>query len=146
MEILRQLGLDQTVWIQLGFFIVSYVFLSQFLFKPYQRNLQFRSKNTGGALDEAAQMSASNERLAMDYQGRMKKQNETAEQIYSQLKMEGAAEEDKLVAAAKESATKLLELARVQITNEVTAAKKQLEEQIPEMSEMIASRLLGRSV
>lgn len=146
MEILRQLGLDQTVWIQLGFFIISYFFLSQFLFKPYKRNLQFRSKNTGGALDEATQMSALNERLAMDYQGKMKKQNETAEQIYSKFKMEGAAEEGKLVAAAKESAAKALESTRAQITKEVTAAKNQLKEQIPQMSEMIASRLLGRSV
>jgi F-type H+-transporting ATPase subunit b len=146
LEILGQLGLDQTVWIQLGFFILSYLFLSRFLFKPYLRNLKYRKKNTGGALNEAAQLATITERLAIDYQGKMKKQNEVADQEYSKLKSAGAKEEEKLVSEARIRANKLLDETKKKISSEVTKTKEELRTQIPQISGLIASRLLGRNL
>jgi F-type H+-transporting ATPase subunit b len=146
LEILAQLGLDQTVWIQLCLFITAYFFLSTFLFKPYQRNLKFRKKNTGGALEEATQLVQVTERLAMDYQGRMKKQNQAAEEVYEKIRSEGTKEEEKLILAAKAKAGALLVETKKQITSEISRTKEELRLQIPQLSKLIASRLLGRNL
>jgi F-type H+-transporting ATPase subunit b len=146
LEILAQLGLDHTVWIQLVFFIISYVFVSQFLFRPYMRNLAYRKKNTSGALDEAGKLATVTESLAMDFQGRMKKQNETAENAYGKLRAEGLLEEEKLLTAARNQATKVVEETKEKISTEIARTKEELRAQIPQLSTLIASRLLGREI
>ena len=146
LEILSQLGLDQTVWIQLCLFVFSYIFLSQFLFRPYLRNLKFRKKNTGGALDEATQLTALTEKIASDYQGKLKKQNELADEEYSKLKSEGSQEEEKLLIAARIRANQMLDEAKKKISSEMTKTKEELRNQIPQLSSLIASRLLGRDL
>lgn len=146
MEILKQLGVNETVWIQLGFFILSYFFLSTFVFKPYRRNLEFRKKNTSGSMEEATRLSAATEVLVMDYQGRMKSQNEKAQTIYNQLRNEALAEEEKLVAAARDRANKIIEDTRLKITREIEAGRRTLESQIPELSSLTASQVLGRDL
>jgi F-type H+-transporting ATPase subunit b len=146
MEILRQLGVNDTIWIQLVLFLIAYFFLSQFLFKPYQRNLKYREKNTGGSVEEATQLNASAERLAMDYQGKMKSQNEQATALYEQFKSQGQAEEDRIVAAAREEAARLMEQTRIKISTDIKQAREVMRAQIPQLSGQIASRVLGRDI
>ena len=146
MEILKQLGVDQTIWIQLGFFIVSYLFLSNFLFKPYQRNLNFRKKNIPGRLEEANALSASAEKLAGDYSGKVKSQNSDALALYNKIKAEGVATEEKLLAAASEKALQVIEENRARISREITSAKVELQNQIPQLSALTAGRVLGRDL
>src|ERR1051326_7253553 len=97
LTILRQLGVNQTIWIQLALFLVCYFFLSQFLFKPYMANLAYRKKSTTGSAEEAVQLNKSTESLAMEYQGKVKNQNEKATSIYDKLKAEGRSQEEKLL-------------------------------------------------
>ena len=101
LSILKQLGVDSSIWVQLGFFLICYFFLSQFLFKPYLANLDYRKKNTVGNAEEATKLNTAAEHLAMDYQGQVKAQNEKATAIYDKIRSEGVAEEDRLVAAAR---------------------------------------------
>jgi F-type H+-transporting ATPase subunit b len=146
MEILTQLGVNQTIWIQLGFFIISYIFLSTFLFKPYRRNLEYRKKNTSGTVEEAAKLTSATESLAMDYQGRMKRHNEKAAAIYDQLKNEGHADEERILTQAREHASLLIEQTRTKINSDMTVAKEALRAQVPHLSSSIASSVLGRDV
>ena len=144
--ILRQLGVNSTLWVQLVFFLVSYFFLSQFLFKPYMRNLEYRKKNTVGNAEEAIKLNSSAENLAMDYQGQVKAQNEKASSIYDKLKAEGLAEEERLVAQAKALASEVLEQTKRKIQEDMIAAQDALKGQIPQISRQIASRVLGRDL
>ncbi|MDZ4677306.1 MAG: ATP synthase F0 subunit B [Oligoflexia bacterium] len=146
MEILAQLGVNQTLWIQLAFFIVAYLMLSNFLFKPYRRNLEYRKKNTSGTVEEATKLTASTEGLAMDYQGRMKRHNESAADIYNVLKSEGHAEEEKLLLQARERANLLIEQARKKISTDMVTAREGLRAQVPQLSSTIASQVLGRDI
>ena len=146
LSILKQLGVDNSVWIQLVFFLISYAALSQLLFKPYMKNLDYRKKNTTGNAEEATRLNTAAENLAMDYQGQVKAQNAKAASIYDQLKAEGQAEEDRLVAGAKKQATQLLDETRKKIQTDMAAAKEGLKAQIPQISRQIASRVLGREL
>lgn len=146
MEILRQLGIDGTLWIQLAFFGVCYFFISQFIFKPYMTNLAHRKKNTTGASDEAVKLMAATDHLAMDYAGKMKDQNEQVLEVFNQIKNEGKSEEQKLITTARNRAEKLIAEANDKIAKEIQGVKTQLEKTIPELSRATAKKLLGRDV
>ena len=146
MEILTQLGVDKTIWIQLGFFFLSYFFLSQFLFKPYARNLEFRKKNTTVAVEEANKIMTATEFLSMDYEGKMKTQNEQFLIAYNKIKNEGHEEEQKLLAAARLRAEGMIAEAGKKIEKEIKVAREQLQKQVPELSKLTAKKLLGRDL
>ena len=145
-SILKQLGVDNTLWIQLGYFVVCYFFMSQFLFKPYMKNLEFRKKNTKVNNEEATKLNSTIENLAMDYQGQVKRQNEKGAAIYDKLKGEGLAEEERLLSAAKKEANDVLDQIKKKIQADMIEARESLKAQSPILSKMIASRVLGREL
>ena len=97
-------------------------------------------------MDEATQLSSITERLAMDYQGKIKKQNEEAELVFSRFKAEGTVEEDKIISQARSQAAQLMDETKKEIAREMSSAKEELRSQIPQISGLIASRLLGRNL
>ncbi|MBK9293682.1 MAG: hypothetical protein IPM57_04435 [Oligoflexia bacterium] len=146
MEILTQLGINKTIWIQLAFFIISYLAVSQLIFKPYSRNLKFRKKQTVDAAAEANKVLSHADVLAIEYEEKLKNQNEKILHLFGQLKSEGVAEEHKLLLSARQNAEKVLNQANQKITQEVALAKKELQQKLPEFSKAAASKLLGRSL
>jgi F0F1-type ATP synthase membrane subunit b/b' len=146
MSILRELGVNQTIWIQLALFFICYLSLSQLVFKPYLRNLNYRKQNTGGSFDQAAALNAETEKLALEYQHRMKEQNAAAQAVYDKLKGEGQAEEDRLIQVSRKLGQDVVEQSKKKVASELGAAQLKLKSEIPHLSELIASRVLGREI
>ncbi len=146
MAILTQLGVNQTFWIQLAYFFIAYFFVSNFLIKPYKANLEYRKKNTGGSLDQATSINNDTEKLVVQYQEKAKAQNEAAQSIFEKLKTEGQNEEDKLISAARKHGGETVDQTKKKIVAELVAARDSLKAQVPQISEMIASRVLGRKL
>ncbi|MCC6276688.1 MAG: ATP synthase F0 subunit B [Oligoflexia bacterium] len=146
MDIIKQLGINSTVWIQLGLFLVSYLFLSTFLFRPYLKILELRKKRTTGSVEEASKLAAATDTLVMDYQGKVQSHNHVAAQIYEKLKSEGAREEEKLLNDARTKANSLVQETREKVVRDIKAAKESLKTQAPTLSRSIASRVLGRDL
>jgi ATP synthase F0 subunit b len=128
------------------FFGISYFFVSQFMIKPYQRNLAYRKKNTGGSLAEANNINAGTEKLVAQFQEQLKKQNETCQSIYEKIKNEGLQEEERILSAARTQGSELIDQTKKKIASELKSAKESLKAQIPELGELIASRVLGRDL
>src|SRR5579885_2037149 len=101
MNVLTQLGVNQTLWIQLVLFLVTYLFLSQFLFKPYLRVIHARKKNTGGAVVEANQISTGAENLAAEYQQKVKQHHDEASSLYQKIRTEGVKQEEAVLTEAR---------------------------------------------
>jgi F0F1-type ATP synthase membrane subunit b/b' len=146
MSILTQLGVNQTFWIQLAYFFIAYFFVSQFLVKPYKANLEYRKKNTGGSLDQATNINNETEKLVLQYQDKAKAQNETAQSIFEKLKTEGQLEEDKLISASRKQGGEIVDHTKKKIVTELVAARDSLKTQVPQISELIAGRVLGRKL
>ena len=146
MSILTQLGVNQTFFIQLAFFFISYFFVSQFLIKPYRRNLEYRKKNTGGSVDEAAHLNLETERLVGEYQQKAKAQNESAQGIYEKFRAEGQQEEERIISVARKQSQDAIEQTKKKISQELSTARESLRNQVPQLSELIASRVLGRKL
>lgn len=146
MEILTQLGINSTIWIQLCFFVITYMAVSQLIFKPYSRNLKYRRKHTVEAAEEANKLISHSDILALEYDEKVKHQNEKILHLFGQLKSEGVAEEHKLLLAARQNAEKMMKETNIKISKEISQASETLKKQIPEMSKTVASKLLGRNV
>lgn len=146
MEILAQLGIDGTLWVQLVLFMISYFFMSTFIFKPYLKNLEYRKKNTTGANEEASKLMATTEHLTLEYERKMKANNETVAQIFNQFKNEGKLEEQRLISAARTKAEQNLSAANNNIEKEIQSVRAQIEKTLPEMSKTAAGKLLGRDL
>lgn len=146
MDILAQLGIDKTVFHQLGLFLVSYFFLSKFLFQPYLRNLEYRRKNTGGSIEEAGELEAQAAVAAEKFRNELSAQNQELQAAYQKIKGEGQATQEKLLTDAREKASNLLKKNRQQIETEMAEAQKSLKKDIPEISSLVAGRVLGRDL
>jgi F-type H+-transporting ATPase subunit b len=144
--LLKDLGVNETAPYMALFFAISYFFVSQFLIKPYKTNLEYRRKNTGGSLSKANEIAEQTEKLVGDYQNRLKKQNETAQDIFERIKKEGLQEEERVLSQARKNGSELIEQTKNKISGEMKVAKETLKTQIPQLSELIASQVLGRNL
>ena len=146
MDILFQLGLNKTVIPQFVFFIVSTFFLTFFLFRPYMKILEVRRKSTSGTSEHAAHLIAATEELAMDYEGKVRTQNEKLVETFAELKKHGAVEESRILTEARLRAQDTLAKNQKQIVQELGTARVELEKQIPILAGSIASKVLGREI
>jgi F0F1-type ATP synthase membrane subunit b/b' len=76
----------------------------------------------------------------------MKQFNEKANAIFSKLRDEGLAEEQRILTEAREAAAKVLEQTRKTVSHELSQAREELKTQIPLLSNKMASRILGREL
>ena len=146
MEILYQLGLDKTFWIQLVCFLVSGFFLSVFMFRPYLRIIDARRKSTVGATDQAAHLVAQTDALILDYEGKVRRQNEKLTETFAEFKKLGAAEEERLLAEARARAQAMMAENHARIAKEIAQVQKDLETQVPALANAIATKVLGREL
>jgi len=146
MEILFQLGLNKSFFPQLAFFLISGFFLTFFLFRPYLKIIEVRRKKTTGASEHAAHLIAATEELAMDYEGKVRTQNEKLNEIFAEFKKQGNVEEEKILSQARTYAQEILNKTQQEIAKDLNVARRELEKQIPILAGSIASKVLGREI
>ncbi len=146
MEILNSLGVNGTLWIQLGCFLISYVALTQLILKPYLAALREREKRTVGNEESAVRMLEETNHLYGQYEKKARSINAEMKAQYDQTRAKAVAEHDRLVEAARADANKLLESARAKITTEIQSARKTLSAEVPAISAAIATKLAGKDI
>ena len=146
MEILSSLGVDSTFWIQLVCWIISYLALSQLVFKPYMRALHEREKRTFGNEEHAARLIQESHDLQGQYEQRAKNVNAEIKNAFDASRSEAMKEYDKLVQAARDQAQRTLEQSRTTLSQQIQTARQQLSAEIPAVSAAIASRLAGKEI
>ena len=145
-SLLRALGVDHTIWIQLGCFIVSYLALTELVFKPYLRAFHERERLTIGNEESAVRIIEEARNLENEYERKARSLNGEVRGVYDSHRTEALEEYDRVVQAARSKAEGLLTLARQKITAETQAARKSLSAEIPAVSLAIASRLAGKDL
>jgi F-type H+-transporting ATPase subunit b len=145
-SLLRLLGIDQTLWIQLVCFLVCYIALTELIFKPYMRAFHKREQLTIGNEESAIRIIEESEALQHEYEQKMRLLNTEIKSVYEQRRLQGLKEQEQLIKKAREQASSLLVESRGRVTAEVQAAHKSLMAEVPAVSSAIASRLLGKDI
>ncbi|HXT99320.1 MAG TPA: ATP synthase F0 subunit B [Polyangia bacterium] len=138
------IDLDQTVFIQLGIFLLLALVLWQFLWKPYLRVRGERVTRVEGYRQDAVKMDAdASERLAKAEIALNAARREGAGER-AKSRAEAQAREAAVLSAANAEAQKTLAAARAGLEATVATERAKLDAQTREVAATAARRILGR--
>lgn len=145
-SLLHALGVDQTIWIQLACFLVSYLALTQLVFKPYMKAFHERENRTVGNEESAVRIIEEAQVLTGSYEKKAREINSQIKHIYDLKRSEAMKDYEALIQTARDNSSDAIESAREKIKTEVESARKKLALEIPAVSAAIASRLVGKDL
>jgi F-type H+-transporting ATPase subunit b len=146
MELLRGLGVNSTVGIQMVIFLVAYLALHFILFKPYFRAYVDRVERTMGRAELAERFLAESQSLQSEYERKARELSAQFKTIFDGSRSTAMREYDQLVNDARQAAKASFETSKQKIDVEIDAARKSLQSEIPALSEVITARLLGKDL
>lgn len=120
--------------------------VNRWLFKPLLRIIEERQRRSGEAqlrLEEAQELQT--QRLA-EIEASLAEARREAYEIRDAAQRAGRERRDALMNEARQEALQMLEAARQEINADFEAARGDLEKEADRLAEMIAERLLGRTL
>ena len=144
MELLRGLGVDQTIGIQFVVFVATYLVLHFVLFKPYFMAFKERVEKTMGQTEQAERYIAEAQELQHQYETKARKLSGEYKAIYDRSRGEAMREYDRLVGEARQGAKAAFEVAKERIDHELQAAQEEVRKEVPAVASGIVSQLLGK--
>ena len=146
MGLLQQLGVDSTALVIFGVISVLHIFLTMIVWKPLYKVLQGRREKTSLAVAEAQRAHEDAETKLKKYQVQMDSAFSEVSKIHEESKTEALAVQDEHVQSGKREQRKLLASARAEAQEEIEKARSELKGELDNLSENIASSILGRGV
>jgi F-type H+-transporting ATPase subunit b len=146
MELLRGLGVNATVGIQLVIFLATYLVLHFVLFKPYFRAYVNRVERTMGRAELAERFLAESQHLQTEYERRARELSAQTKTIFDGSRTQAMREYDQLVNEARQAAKASFESSKQKINTEMAGARQGLQGEIPNLAEVITARLLGKDL
>ena len=125
---------------------VLFLFASYFLFKPARELLKKRQEKIKGELDSAAQDMEDAAALKTEYEDKLKNIEKEADEILSDARKRALANENKIVADAKEEAARIIERARVEAEPEKQKAADDVKREMVVIASMMAGKIVKASI
>ena len=120
--------------------------LSYFLFNPARKMLNSRTEKIKGELEEAKESKESAEALKAEYESRLKDVDKEAENILSDARKRALANENQIIAQAKEEAARIIERARVEAQLEKQKMSDDIKKEIISVASMMAGKVVAASI
>jgi F0F1-type ATP synthase membrane subunit b/b' len=146
MEVLQALGLNYTIGIQFIVFFVAYIFLSNLLFKPYLAAFVKRKEQTEGQETLAESLDLTTQDLHLKVDALQRELALKIQAIFNEAKKLGAKEAGTYLDGARTESQNMLANANQKIAHDVDVAKKEFQRVVPEISQTIVEKLVGRSI
>lgn len=137
MEILLQLGANETAFIQFVLFIVAISFLTVVVYNPFFKAYDERLKLTKGADQVANETQDEAKKLEQIYQVRAREINTKIQSIFDSSRKQATDVGTTVLTQAKEAAAKATEQSRANIA----AQKQSAEQMVKTISEDVASEI-----
>jgi F-type H+-transporting ATPase subunit b len=145
-SIISSLGIDTTLFIQLGIFAVVFAFLKTVVFTPYFKAYEERQKKTQGNQQLADQLWAQTRELEAQYQRKARSLNTDVKAIFDKARLEATVEQEKIYSEARDKAKSTVDKAREVVQGELNRAREDLIKEAPELARGIKERLLSHEV
>jgi F-type H+-transporting ATPase subunit b len=144
MEIIHQLGINQTAFVQFAIFICLFFFLNLYVFTPYYKALSERESRTLGGEDLALEFQKKTTELHSEYQTKAKEVTKKIKSIYDAHRSDALKEYDVIVGKAREEASDLLETNNKKISQSIQSAAAALRSETTSVAVAITQKLLGK--
>ena len=143
-EILQQLGLNSTLLLQAGLFVITVLFLRYYVFSEYVKANEEREHRTTGSESAAQGMTDQFGQLQTQYEKKAKELNENVGQIFTKQRTMAAAEADRMVQEARTQALASTEQVKKTIRDEADRAKQQVPQEVKTLAALMVQKLLGK--
>lgn len=143
LQILLQLGANETVFIQFGLFVVTISFLTVVVYGPYFKAYDQRMNQTKGADQVADETQNEAKKLEVIYQSKAREINEKIKSIYEDIRKAALDQVSTVVNAGKSEVSATADQARAQIQAQKNNAEKDLVQVSQEVATEISKKLTG---
>lgn len=144
LDMLRGLGVNETVGPQLVIFLFSYTVLYFLILKPYFKAYVERVDRTMGRAELAERYIAESHALQSEYENKARSMSASYKSIFDESRTKAMREYDQMVGEARNAAKTQLESSKEKIRSQLTTARKDLEKEVPGVVSEITTRLLGK--
>ncbi len=144
LDILKSLGVNETVFPQFGIFIVSFLFLKIFIFSPYLAAYEERRKRTVGSQGVALELQQEIDRRESEFAREAREINEKIKKVFDMKQSQAIKETNAIMAEAQQKAQERLTAGKKEVQDAYGAAKDQLKTFVPDLGQTIKQRLLER--
>ena len=139
-----QLIADSTLTIIAVFVLLAV--MSYFLFNPARKMLSDRQAKIKGELDDArANMDEAN-RLRQEYEAKLRDIDKEVESILSDARKKALANENQIIAQAKEEAARIMERARAEAELEKKKVSDEVKKEIVSVASLMAGKVVAASI
>ena len=143
MEILLQLGANETAFIQFFLFVISIGFLTIYVYNPFFRAYDERQKRTKGADTVAKETADEAKNLNLIFQSKARETNEKIKNIFETEKTRALIISAEILTEAKTVAEKNTETARAEIETQKKSAQAQVQILSSEISAQLKQKFEG---
>jgi len=138
--------LDWTIWIQFANFFFLIFILNVLLYRPYRALMDRRRGTIEGSLSRARDLETQIEEKMARYQEQLQQAKLKGNQEKAEMRRLAAAEETKMISAAREEATEQLTRIKGQVATEAADAREKLKKEARILGDRIAVKVLGREL
>ena len=139
-----QLIADALLMIIALFFL--FLLMSYLLFEPAKKLLNDRREKIRGDLENAVKDKEDAAVLKAEYESRLANVEKEAEEILSDARRRGLANENQIIAQAKEEASRIIERARVEAELEKQKVADEVKKEIVTVASLMAGKLVAASI
>ena len=123
-----------------------FLIASHFLFNPVRDMMQKRQDRIKNELDTAAADMENARALKEEYEAKLKDIDKEAESILAEARKEALANENKIVADAKEEAARIIERAGVEAELEKKKAADEVKREMVVLASMMAGKVVSAAI
>lgn len=120
--------------------------MSYFLFNPARKMLNDRQAKIKGELDDAKNNMEEANRLREEYENKLRDINKEAESILSEARKKALANENQIIAEAKEEAARIMERARTEAELEKQKVSDEVKTEIISIASLMAGKVVNASI
>lgn len=143
MQILQQLGANQTAIIQFFIFAISIAFLTKFVFGPYFKAYDQRLVKTKGAENVAKDTIEETKSLNLIFQSKAREVNDKIKAIYDVEKTSAQKTTEDLIKSAKTESETIVKKSRSEIANQLAQSKNQVGDLSQEIAQQVTQKFEG---
>ncbi|MCI9344873.1 MAG: F0F1 ATP synthase subunit B [Lachnospiraceae bacterium] len=123
-----------------------FLIASHFLFNPVRDMMEKRQERIKSELDMAASDMENAKALKEEYETKLKEIDKEAEEILAEARKKALANENKIVADAKEEAARILERAGVEAELEKKKAVDEVKREMVVLASMMAAKVVNAAI
>ena len=143
-EILAQIGIDQTLYVQFAVFAVIFLIVPTLFFRPFMKLLEARHQKTVTDRERAEELVKQANAKLEEFKTRMTEERVRARAEHERVIAEVKQEEARILGVAREEAKKITQVSAESIQNQSTQLKRALEADVEGLALQISDMLTKR--